>query len=243
VAAVAELAGATWAQGATAPFDVLAFALADEERSVQLAAARALGRLCVRATEGLSSPPPPRSERDIASGRLRLHQPRASDVLELVGRSQDDDLLAATVRALADAAALSSRSLAPPPSPRIGATTTSEVEELIAALAPLANSAPSPVAIAAVEALARAPAEERGRLDALIGALDHSDHGVVEATVLKLRVAATDGSRDGRAIREALTRCLRHSSPEVRTLATEGLGGSTPPGSGDGPGRGGRGRG
>ena len=69
------------ASGAAYPaaLEVLSFALTDEVHEVQVAAARALGRLC-------SAP----------------EAPRASDVLDLVDRSGAADLVAATVRAIGE---------------------------------------------------------------------------------------------------------------------------------------------
>jgi HEAT repeat protein len=70
-----------------AALDVLSAALADEEREVQLAAARALGRLCALLhVEG-------------ASGAASDAATRAGELLELVARSGDADLVSAAMRA------------------------------------------------------------------------------------------------------------------------------------------------
>jgi hypothetical protein len=124
------------------------------------------------------------------------------DVLELVGRSGDVDLVAALVRALGDAVAAVSDPL--------GAS------ELVQALAPLASDPTSaPIAIAAVDALGRAPSDAPGRDEALARATDHDDAAVVRAALLKLA-----GSAHGP---EPISRCLDHPSAEVRLLAAEML--------------------
>jgi hypothetical protein len=80
-AAVDAVSALRAASGAAYPaaLEVLSFALTDEVHEVQVAAARALGRLC-------SAP----------------EAPRASDVLDLVDRSGAADLVAATVRAIGE---------------------------------------------------------------------------------------------------------------------------------------------
>jgi HEAT repeat protein len=235
--------------GGVSAFDVLTVALADEERSVQIAAARALGRFGARAPTS----PAPRAPApgDAEDPRGRLQKPRASDVLELVGRSHDEDLLAATVRALGDVAAVSARLLAPL-SPRIGwresaapvradSMELEDADELVAALAPLARSAPSVVAFAAVEALARASSSDAGRLEALCGGLDHADPSVVEATLLKMATLSPADEVEQRIVERALARCLRHSSPDIRALCAQtmaSVSASQPPDSGRDRGRG-----
>jgi HEAT repeat protein len=230
-------------------FDVLTVALTDEERSVQIAAARALGRFGARAPTTPAPRPPVPGE--VEESRGRLQKPRASDVIELVGRSQDEDLLAATVRALGDVAAVSAR-LLPPLSPRIGwrestppvrggSMDLDDADELVAALAPLARSAPSVVAFAAVEALARASSTDAGRLEALCGGLDHADPSVIEATLLKLAALTLADEAEMRIVERALSRCMRHPSPEIRALCAETMAsasGSPPPESGRDRGRG-----
>jgi HEAT repeat protein len=141
--------------------------------------------------------------------------PRPGDVLDLVDRSGAADLVATAVRAIGEgmSAAASRRQ----PSP-----------ELVSALALLVRSAQSPVAIAAVDALAHAhrvsttirrsdaegPSTTTTILDALAGALGHPDEDVVKAALLKL--AAT-----GPAARASLAGALEHGSAAVRDLATE----------------------
>jgi HEAT repeat protein len=185
VAAVADL-------GSTSARDVLGLALTDEERSVQIAAARALGRLGARPRDGAISPEPDGSP-------ATLH---AADVLELVGRSRDPELVAAAVRAMGEA--VSSASAEPDPASI----------EVVDALAPLAASAPGVVALAVVDALGRAPFFAEGRRAALVRALAHADVAVVQAAILKL----------GSSERDELARCLDHPAAEVRLLAVEILG-------------------
>jgi HEAT repeat protein len=195
VEAVSELRSSA---GAAFPgaMEVLSLSLADEEHDVQIAAARALGRLC-------SAP----------------DAPRASDVLDLVDRSGASDLVAATVRAIGEGMGPSyqGRHTAPPEPPH---------EDLVAALALFARGAPSGVAIAAVEALGQAQrAGARAAIEALAGALDHPDVAVVKVALLKL-AAEGDGERHRGGASSglaAVARGLEHSSPEVRALAVEML--------------------
>lgn len=211
VEAVCELRSRDDAAQALA-IEVLGLALADEEHEVQLAAARALGRLC--------APPNP---------------VRASEVLDLVQRSGTPDLIAATVRAMGDGlspiAHRPSRSMPPrrpesrPPSPSSepdGPGRASNVlsdqlpNELVEAIASFARDAPAVVAIAAIDALAQA--DRAGALDA-IAALDtaqnHPDVAVVKAALVKL--ASTPAGLS------AVVRGLDHPSPSVRRLAVEML--------------------
>jgi hypothetical protein len=109
-AAVAALAAAT---GPLA-LDVLGAALADEEREVQLTAARALGRLCAELTTA--------SDLDPTALRIR-------ELLELLHRSGDADLIAAVSRAREGVASVGPRFMAegaaPPdsrPAPRNAAS-------------------------------------------------------------------------------------------------------------------------
>jgi HEAT repeat protein len=178
VQAVSELRGAV---GAAFPgaMEVLRIALADEEHEVQVAAARALGRMC--------------TARD---------PPRASDVLELVERSGEADLIATTVRAIGEGMARAQGRVA---------------ADLVPALGLFARGAPSPVAMAAVEALGeaqRAGAPEG--VDGLAAALDHPDEAVVKAALLKLAAA-------GPVALPVLARGLEHPSTAVRILAAEML--------------------
>ena len=137
--------------------------------------------------------------------------PRPGDVLDLVDRSGAVDLVATAVRAIGEGmSAAASRRHASPSS------------EIVSALALLARGAQSPVAIAAVDALAHAHrvsgAEERlPTIDGLAGALDHPDEDVVKAALLKLGPA---GPSAGPALRKALA----HGSAAVRELAAEILG-------------------
>ena len=180
--------------------EVLRVALADEEHEVQMAAARALGRLC--------------TARDAL---------RASDVLDLVDRSGESDLVAATVRAIGEGLSL--------------AYTTSEEEpvpsrptaDLVPALGLFARGAPSPVAIAAVEALGHAQrAGAPSAVGALGAALDHPDDAVVKAALLKLSGAASAGGPDADAALPAIARALTHVRQAVRILAVELLADAEP---------------
>ena len=219
VAAVAQIGGAK-------ALHVLGFALADEERDVQLAAARALGRLCAGPQRIPGSAPPP----------------GPSEVLEIVARSSEPDLIAAAVRSLGDTmegvtSGRGGRSERPPPPSRDPASGTmasdvwpgaarAEGRELVAALKPLTRSPASVVAIAAVDALGRIPAHHAARRAALSGALIHADNHVVRAAMLKLSALASgrsEGSEIGAAIVDDLGRCLEHPSAEIRILAAEML--------------------
>ena len=152
--------------------EAVAFALTDEERDVKLAAVRALGRL--RAPDGS------------AAGITQL--------LELVGRSEDDELSAAAIRALGDA----------------GDT------RALGVLRPMARSGTPIAAVAAVEAIGRL-ADPR-RIDSLTSALAHSDPEVVKAA---MRVLA--GERDAR-VAAHVGACRDHDAWDVRRLAADLLG-------------------
>lgn len=181
VAEVRATAGAAF-PGAT---EVLRIALADEEHEVQIAAARALGRLC--------------------SARDPL---RASDVLDVVDRSGEAELVAAAVRAIGEGLRLAHGVPDPPLPPA----------DLVPALGLFARGAPSPVAIAAVEALGHA--ERTGApsaIGALGAALDHPDEAVVKAALLKLSAALGEGA----PALDALARGLSHPMARVRVLAVE----------------------
>jgi hypothetical protein len=202
VEAVSELRAAVGC-AFPAAMEVLRVALTDEEHEVQLAAARALGRLSTT-----------------------KDAPPASEVVELVERSGASDLVAATVRAIGEGISLSyGRSTAgeAPRAPR---------EDVLSALALFARSAPVPVALAAVDALGqaqRAGAPEATL--ALSAAFDHPEEPVVKAALIKLSAASTSevdhrhgprSSEPGRApVPEALARALRHPSTAVRVLAVE----------------------
>ena len=85
--------GAAAAASGFSALDLLSVALADEEREVQLAAARALGRLCA-----LLDPGGAPDARGVASFDPR-DAARAGELLDLVARSGDTDLLSAAMRA------------------------------------------------------------------------------------------------------------------------------------------------
>jgi HEAT repeat protein len=93
-AAVCAVAEARAAAGAAFPgaMEILRIALADEEHEVQIAAARALGRLCIA-----------------------KDAPRASSVLDLVERSGRSDLVAAAVRAIGEGFGEAREGAEPPP--------------------------------------------------------------------------------------------------------------------------------
>lgn len=186
VHAVAEIRAAAGAAfpGAT---EVLRIALADEEHDVQLAAARALGRLCT-AREALP----------------------AAEVLDMVDRSGAADLVASTVRAMGEGLHQA----------------VARAADIVPALGLFARGAPSPVALAAVEALGQAQrAGVRAAFSALTGALDHGDEAVVKAALLKLAGAAVAGEP---VAVEALTRGLGHAAAGVRVLAVELLADAQP---------------
>jgi HEAT repeat protein len=152
--------------------EAVAFALADEAREVQLAAVRALGRL--------------RDEEGAAPGVPHL--------LELIEASDDEQLVAAAIRALGDAG--DARALG--------------------ILRPFVRSGDAMRAVFAVEALARL-ADPR-RADALIDALSHPDAEVVKAS---LRGLAAE--RDAR-VGAHLGACLDHDAWDVRRLAADLIG-------------------
>ncbi len=164
VLAVAEIGGA-------AAMEVLSFALADEEREVRFAAARALGLRCV----AHASPSP-------------------GEILDLVERTGTSDLVATAVRAVGEGMSLahSERRSAPPASPP---------PELIAALALFARDAPSVVALAAVDALGQAIAAGTvAACDALAEALLHLDPSVAKAAAFKLSETALGREALGRSL-------------------------------------------
>lgn len=234
VMAVAEIGGVF-------STDVLSFALADEEHDVQLAAARALGRvICVDpAASRFLDAAPPSAIPSSRSGGMSAPRASATDVLDLIGRSGDDDLVAAAVNALGEGMTSWKPPSIPPPSSASGGAAYPSLappgrslrpsmipgDDLIAALSPLAKKAPSAVAIAAVDALSRAPLGTPGREPALLGALHHPDPAVTKAAMLKIE-------RTSPAL-EKIARCLDHASRDVRLLAAEMLAGSAPPSSKD----------
>ena len=152
VAALRIAAGPVYA-GAV---EVLGFALTDEEHDVQIAAARALGRLC-------STP----------------DAPRASDVLELVDRSGAADLMAATVRAIGEGMVPAG---ATPSARRAGRRRPRP--NLVAALALFARGALIKWRSPPVDALAAAHRGGcAGRDPALAAAVDHPDEAVAKAAL------------------------------------------------------------
>jgi HEAT repeat protein len=164
VLAVAEIDGAV-------AMEVLSFALADEEREVRFAAARALGRRCV----ALASPSP-------------------SEILDLVERTGASDLVAATVRAVGEGLSLvfSERRFAP---------TTLPPPELISVLALFARGAPSAVALAAVDALGQTiAAGTLAACDSIAAALEHPDPSVAKAAAFKLTETALGRDALGRSL-------------------------------------------
>jgi HEAT repeat protein len=152
--------------------DAAAFALTDEEPEVRSAAVLALGRL--------------RSPDGVLSGLGKL--------LELIEKSEDEELLAAALGALAEAGDA----------------------RVLSVLRPLVRNAPPRVAVAAIEALARVP--DARRIDALIEGLSHGQAEVVKASMLALgdtiepRVLAHFGA------------CLDHEAWDVRRLSADMLG-------------------
>ncbi len=164
VLAVADIGGA-------AAMEVLSFALADEERDVRIAAARALGRRCV----ALASPSP-------------------SEILDLVERTGSPELVATTVRAVGEAMSLaySERRSAPPAPPP---------PELISVLALFARGAPSGVALAAVDALGQTiAAGTLAACEAIAAALEHPDPSVAKAAAFKLAETALGREALGRCL-------------------------------------------
>jgi HEAT repeat protein len=152
--------------------DAAAFALTDEEPEVRQAAVLALSRL--RTPDG------------VLSGLGKL--------LELVEKSDDQELVAAALGALGEAGD----------------------SRVLAVLRPLVRNSPPMVAVAAIEALARVP--DSRRVDALIEGLSHGQAEVVKASMLALgdtfdpRVLAHVGA------------CLDHPAWDVRRLSADMLG-------------------
>jgi len=115
-------------------------------------------------------------------------------LLELVEKSDDQELVAAALGALGEAGDA----------------------RVLAVLRPLVRNAPPMVAVAAIEALARVP--DSRRVDALIEGLSHGEAEVVKASMLALgdtidpRVLAHFGA------------CLDHTAWDVRRLSADMLG-------------------
>jgi HEAT repeat protein len=152
--------------------DAAAFALTDEEPEVRHAAVLALSRL--RTPDG------------VLSGLGKL--------LELVEKSDDQELVSAALAALGEAG-----------EPRV-----------LAVLRPLVRNAPPMVAVAAIEALARVP--DARRIDALIEGLSHDEPEVVKASMLALGDAI-----DPRVLAH-VGACLDHAAWDVRRLSADMLG-------------------
>lgn len=149
-----------------------AFALTDEEPDVRYAAVLALSRL--------------RSADGVLSGLGKL--------LELVEKSDDEELVAAALGALAEAGDA----------------------RVLTVLRPLVRSASPMVAVAAIEALARVP--DARRIEALIEGLSHVDPEVVKASMLAL-----GDSVDPRVLAH-FGACLDHEAWDVRRLSADMLG-------------------
>ncbi len=148
--------------GGTRAGDSVAFALADEERDVRLAAVRALGRLR-----------------------------RADPLRGVLSHSHDQELIAAALRALAEA------------DPQ---RAVEEARELL-------KTADTAIACAAVEAIGHADLPER--VGALADALTHAQPEVVKRAMTELARDADVASY------VSIASCLDHSSWEVRRLASE----------------------
>lgn len=181
--------------GDDAAFRVIALALADDSREVQIEAARALGVVARRAC--FRGPPDPTS-----------HAPTLRSVLELVTRSMDSELLAATIRMVSEDLDVDLRDS---PTPHAAAT-------ILAGLGPLAREADGTIALAAVEAIGRLPMDTEGRQKALAEALRHPDDAVIKAAMLKIDFNRGAGSE--------ILQCLDHPSYDVRSLAAELVAGS-----------------
>jgi HEAT repeat protein len=149
-----------------------AFALTDEEPDVRYAAVLALSRL--------------RSADGVLSGLGKL--------LELVEKSDDEELVAAALGALAEAGDA----------------------RVLTVLRPLVRNASPMVAVAAIEALARVP--DARRVEALIEGLSHTESEVVKASMLAL-----GDSIDPRVLAH-FGACLDHDAWDVRRLSADMLG-------------------
>jgi len=148
-----------------------AFALTDEEPDVRYAAVLALSRL--------------RSADGVLSGLGKL--------LELIEKSDDEELVAAALGALAEAGDA----------------------RVLSVLRPLVRNASPMVAVAAIEALARVP--DVRRVEALIEGLSH-----VEAEVVKASMLALGDSIDPRVLAH-FGACLDHDAWDVRRLSADML--------------------
>jgi HEAT repeat protein len=158
--------------GSEQAVEAVGFALTDEELDVQLAAVRALGR--IRGHDGS------------VVGITHL--------LDLVERSEDDEVVTTAIQALGDAA-----------DPRA-----------LSLLRPLVREGSAAQAVAAVEAFGRTAGPRR--VDALIEALSHHESEVVKASLRELAV-----ERAPRAVTH-LGACLDHEAWDVRRLSADLLG-------------------
>jgi len=149
-----------------------AFALTDEEPEVRHAAVLALSRL--HTPDGVF--------------------PGLPKLLELVEKSDDEDLVAAALGALAEAGDA----------------------RVLTVLRPLVRNASPMVAVAAIEALARVP--DARRVEALIEGLSHAESEVVKASMLAL------GDTLEPRVRAHFGACLDHHAWDVRRLSADMLG-------------------
>jgi len=149
-----------------------AFALTDEEPEVRHAAVLALSRL--HTPDGVF--------------------PGLPKLLELVEKSDDEDLVAAALGALAEAGDA----------------------RVLTVLRPLVRNASPMVAVAAIEALARVP--DARRVEALIEGLSHAESEVVKASMLAL------GDTVEPRVRAHFGACLDHHAWDVRRLSADMLG-------------------
>ncbi|MEZ4294821.1 MAG: HEAT repeat domain-containing protein [Polyangiaceae bacterium] len=152
--------------------EALVYALADEEREVRRTAARGIGRLAAIGDN--------------------------AKLLTLVRASGDPALLSAAIRAagelLHSGEHAPDKAVLPPSRPPGGATASHPVSSvppgsahhLVEALAGMCEDPSADVAIAALDALRRAPADVPGRLEAMARALHHPDVDVVKTAILKL---------------------------------------------------------
>lgn len=200
-------------------------ALADEEREVRRTAARGLGRLAA------------------VGDNARL--------LALVRASGDPELLAAAVRAAGEALSAAELGTAQPSAPAVATSVSSRppvsprdravvhlppesAHRLVGALATMCEDPSADVAIAALDALRRAPAGIDGRFEAMARALEHPDVDVVKTAILKLASAKAElfakdpsGGLETTTFPagawERLTACLHDDRWELRLLVAESI--------------------
>ena len=189
--------------GGDAASDTVVFALADEEREVQISAVRALGRLR-----------------------------RAEPLVHVVAAARDPELVVSALRALGEVDAsltfAAARPLVRHPDPAIACAAVESIarigaseltaSRLTPSTAP-ASTRPRPrVGSALDSSRPGAGVDARARENALFEALDHPDPEVVKMSLAEL---AEPG--DPRVLAR-FGRCLDHGSWEVRRLAAELLG-------------------